>query len=490
MKKITIIFLILILCAGCLLRVLAFRGVVGSDDLTYARLAYSIANGTFQTGADSDISGMRVGLLFPVALGIKIAGLTEWVLSAYPFLLSLASILLAFIAGRLFFFSDRAGLIAAALMAIAPMDVSMATMLQSDTPSAFLLNIGILLIYVGAQRELFRSKIMCAVLGGTALGLSWLTRESAVFIFPFIGCYILWVSVRDRRNLTLLVGTALAVMVIVAAESVTYWHFTGDSLYRFHAISKAALKAWTFDTKVFHNNMDTSVWRRILLTGPRKIFTSPISIFALMAIAYTLWTKRKGSGFVALWFLSLVALYNFGSTSLNHYLPLLLAERYLYPLLFPTVILASGLLAVLFKGDGPDKRELNRERIFWGASSAALLFIGCLAICYYTVQGGMNSQTERVVSHILTPADPLYTDSRTPWVLEFFWHYNKAAHAHDFTGMRAEDIPTGSFVLINKERVEFLKSLYSYEPPQFYTSHPKSWINKWHSEHADLYQIE
>ncbi len=487
MKKITIIFLVLILCAGCLLRVLAFRGVVGSDDLTYAKLAYRIANGTFQTGG---VSEMRVGLLFPAALGIKIAGLTERVLSIYPFMISLASILLAFIAGRLLFFSDLAGLIAAVLMAIAPVDVSMATELQTNTPSAFLLNIGVLLIYVGAQRELFRSKIICAVLGGTALGLSWLTRESLVFIFPFIGCYMLWVAVRDRRNLTLLVGAALAVMVIVAAESVIYWQLTGDLLYRFHTISDAARTAWTFNTKAFHNNMDTSVWRRILLTGPRVIFATPISIFALMAIAYTLWTKRKGSGFVALWFLSLAALYNFGSTSLNHYLPLILVERYVYPLLFPAVILASGLLVVLFKGDGQDKRELNRERIFWGVSSAALLLIGCLAICYYTVQGGMNSQTERVVSRILAPADPLYTDSRTSRVLDFFWHYDKAAHAHDFTGMRAEDIPAGSFVLINKERVEFLRLVYSYKPPQFYTTPPKSWISKWHSDHADLYQIE
>ena len=105
------------------------------------------------------------------------------------------------------------------------------------------------------------------------------------------------------------------------------------------------------------------------------------------------------------------------------------------------------------------------------------------------VQDGMNSQTERAISHLLTPADPLYTDSRSYFVLDFFWHYSKIMHAHDFAGMRAEDIQAGSFVLINKQRVEFLKSLYGYKAPQFYTGPPKLWVNKWHSDSADLYQI-
>ena len=486
-KKTTIILLALILFAGCMLRVLSFRGVAGSDDLHYAELACRIANGTFRIGADSDISGLRVGLIFPAALGIKMAGPAEWVLSAYPFLCSLAGILLAFIAGRLFF-GDRAGLIAAALLAIAPMDVSLASVLGTDIPSAFLLNIGALLIYIGAQRESFRSKIVCSVLAGTTLGLSWLTRESAVYIFPFIGCYLLWVVGRDRRNLTLLVGAVLGATAIVAAESLTYWQFTGDLLYRFHEISRAAQAVWNIDAKVFHNVAATSVWRRILITGPHIIFATPIFIFALMAVVYAIWTKRKDFGFVALWFLSLAGLYNFGSTSLNHYSPLTLADRYLYPLLFPAVILASGLLAILFKDAGQDNREFSRKRIFWGAALAALLLLQCLLPYRGMVQAGMHSQTERVISQILTPTGPLYTDSRTSWVLDYFWHYNKATHTHDFTGMLAKDIPAGSFVLINKERVEFLKSLYNYVPPQFYTAPPKSWINKWHSDSADLYQ--
>jgi hypothetical protein len=161
----------------------------------------------------------------------------------------------------------------------------------------------------------------------------------------------------------------------------------------------------------------------------------------------------------------------------------------LYPLLFPAVILASGLLAVLFNVAGQDKRELTRKRIFWGMAVAALILLQCLfPYRNHRIIHGMYSQTERVVSRILAPTDPLYTDSRTPWVMEYFWHFNKATHAHDFTGMLAEDIPAGSFVLINKERVEFLKSLYGYVPPQFYSDPPKSWINKWHSDSADLYQ--
>jgi len=58
-----------------------------------------------------------MGLIAPAALCYKIGGLNEGALVAYPLLLSLASVLLAFFAGRSLF-NVRTGLLASTIMAV------------------------------------------------------------------------------------------------------------------------------------------------------------------------------------------------------------------------------------------------------------------------------------------------------------------------------------------------------------------------------------
>jgi len=217
-----IITLILIVVMGCLLRIGMFSGLQGSDDLAYASIAHRIASGTFCINGEGDISELRMGLLLPVALVLKIAGTREWALVAYPFIISLAGIVLAFAAGRLFF-NERAGLVSAFLMAIVPMDAMMSTTLYTDIPSAFLSNVGIILIYIGVHQEAMKSKTMYAILAGVALGFSWLTRESAVFILPLIACYLLWALWKDRRNAVIILGVILTMAGVAAVESFAYW---------------------------------------------------------------------------------------------------------------------------------------------------------------------------------------------------------------------------------------------------------------------------
>ena len=492
MKFKTPFILALIMGVGCLLRMIVFVGVQGSDDTLYAELANRIANGTFRIGADSDISGLRTGLILPVALLFKLFGPNEWTLIAYPFLLSMGGIILAFIAGRMFF-NERAGLLAAALMAIIPVDVRMAGILLTDIPSAFFSSVGVLAAYVGAQQESPKRKFAWAGFAGAALGLSWLTRESAVYMFPVMGCFLVWAVVHDRRNLALLLGVALTVVAIVAIESIVYWRETGDMLFRFHAISQAAQKAWNFDPQMFHNLVAVSVPRRIFVTGPKTILTNYqlglVPLVALLAVGYFFWTRQKGFSLPAFWFLALAGFYNFGSTSIHRYSPLLLANRYLYILIFPAVILVAGWLAVLFNDNVLEQRHLTRERRFWGVTLVALLLFKCMLPYREMLDSGRGSQVERAVSRLIPTSAPLYTDWRTPRVLEFFWRFKPATDVHDFAGMRAEEIPPGSLVLINRTKVESLKGMYSYKPPRFYSEIPKTWINRWHSDKGDLYLV-
>jgi hypothetical protein len=76
------------------------------------------------------------------------------------------------------------------------------------------------------------------------------------------------------------------------------------------------------------------------------------------------------------WLVTLLLMFNFSSSSLSSYMPVALFERYFLLIIFPSTILASGLVAKLIFG-GVDRLEgeVQRERRFWGLLLAIALFM-------------------------------------------------------------------------------------------------------------------
>ena len=139
---------------GIVLRVLCFSGFYGSDDGAYAELAYLMATGQFDRSANKGdpVFPLRLGLLAPTVLGFKLGGPNEKVMIAYPFILSMLSIILVFFAGRAFF-NTQVGLMSAAILAILPIDINMASRLLPDLPASFWGALGVLCLYLGSNRH-------------------------------------------------------------------------------------------------------------------------------------------------------------------------------------------------------------------------------------------------------------------------------------------------------------------------------------------------
>lgn len=183
----TALWLLPILALGTGLRILAFGGLVGTDDAMYADLAHKVASGQFASVHAMELGAfpLRVGVYGPAAVAFRILGVSEASLAVYPFLVSMLSILLAFVAGRLFF-GRQVGLIAALLCACLPIDARYATLLFPDLVAAFWVNVGILFLYRGSREGSGARKLSHGLLCGLALGVSWLCKESMVFSLPFI----------------------------------------------------------------------------------------------------------------------------------------------------------------------------------------------------------------------------------------------------------------------------------------------------------------
>lgn len=501
MKHSILAFLLILFIVAIPARVISFKGYNGSDDGRYAELAWGMANGEYTTMEYSGppVFPLRVGLIFPTALGFKIAGPNELVMLIYPFVLSLLSVVLVFIAGWSFF-NIRAGLVAASIQAILPIDTKAATMLLPDLPAAFWATLGVLFIHWGSRHSSTRLKSTYGSLSGLFFGLSWLCKESIAYLALFFVIAMIWLTYKEKRNYVLFIFSGLTAIGVLLAESLIYWRFTEDFFYRFHELERnyEVTKTWFFYKGSIMGWITGSYWLALvkrLLKGPLIIFANTnfglVTLSALVACGYAAFRRMKQFAFLGLWFISLVLMFNFASSSLTSYRPLPLFDRYMYMLLFPAVLLTAGLIDALISSRQGFRGELESEKFFWGSTVAIGIAVVCLLgfLSNFRSGAGPASPVERVVGNILRPTDTVYTDSRTARVLEFFWGYPKKPHTVDFEGMETKDISTGSFVLINRRKVDFLGFAYGYKAPKFYREAPSHWRLKWKESKAELYEI-
>lgn len=494
----TVGLIILILALAVTLRVGSYVGLVGSDDNVYAELAHTMSTGVFKIAQYDGypVYALRIGLLAPVALTFKAAGVSELAMTAYPLGLSLLSVLLAFVAGRAFF-GNAAGLIAATLYALLPLDVALASRLLPDLPSSFWLTAGVLLLYFGSHQPTAISRFASGLGAGLAFGLSWLTKESLVYVVPFVAGYLAWRMFRERATVMLVLGFGAMLAVVLGAESLLYYSHTGDLFYRLHQTERnyEVASVWFFsEGSSFgweQGQYWTAVLRRIMWDGPTAILLNwHFGVFiatALVGVAYAVFRRERAFLFPSMWFLVLVLMFNFGSSSLHGYRPLPLSDRYLYPVLFPAVLVTAGLIHTLahptkFTGD-----PLDRERRFWAGLLVLLIACACVVGLIRNIATRVASPVERQVSALLRPDATLLTDSRTAMVLRFFWKYPEFMGTCDFQGMETRDVPDGAYVLINRDRVDFLHSAYGSEPPKYYQEVPTHWQLKWRARRAELY---
>src|SRR5262249_31284218 len=127
-----------------------------------------------------------------------------------------------------------AALIAAALGAIVPIDIEMASRLLPDLPAAFWIGVGVILLYRGLTTPGRPSRFAYGTAAGLALGVSWLTKETVVFVLPFVATYLVWHAWRSREARVLILGLAGAFAAVVVVESLLYGAATGDVLFRAH----------------------------------------------------------------------------------------------------------------------------------------------------------------------------------------------------------------------------------------------------------------
>ena len=315
----------LIVVAAALLRLIFFSGMIVYDDFHYARRAYILSTG--QLVPPTDHFGTRVGLVVPAALLYRLVGVSKLSTGAYPLLCSLMSVIAVYVFGRRLF-GARTGLLAAALLAVFPLDILYASALYANTPVTLFVGLG-LGLFLLAEQESRRGLYLAS---GLALGASVLVHESAVVVRVFYPFYALLLA-RPSRHHAL---TGLAFAAVVALDPLLQG-LQGDARARFRFLGRlASHDAW----------MDTVLGLSWLVEPFLRVFTEQeLGLFPWVVAPVVLVGARRATGRnerAVLLFVTVVTLWVlYGTVSPFSYAPLPRHPRYLAPVVFAAMLLLA-----------------------------------------------------------------------------------------------------------------------------------------------------
>jgi 4-amino-4-deoxy-L-arabinose transferase-like glycosyltransferase len=514
-SRLYIFLLFLVLLSATILRIYEFRGFGAVDDAAYAQIAHKVSEGSFTAGSYKGPAAfpLRVGIIYPTALLFRHIGVSEWSMVFFPFLISLLSVLLAYICTN-YFFGPRAALIAAAIWGFLPLDAFHATILSPDLPAAFFGSLAVIIILHIVDSNIQNKFFLFGggIAAGVSFGLSWLCKESVAYMVPF--CAFLMISTLNKnwkRNLPTWIGVAVGSVGVLSVEMFVYYKATGDWLFHFKETERnytqyknAFFVEGAKFTGLGAGGHFKAILRRLLLDGPLTIFFNVqllyLPLIGAIICLHALYWRNKSLLVPCIWFATLVLMYNFSSSSLKAYAPIVLFDRYLYPVLLPAVVVTAAFLENLFFHRKEDLNGMvHREKVFWG--SLVLVFL--VLLCGYKNfsnrkwSPGWVSEV-KTVSRLLKPSDKLYTDILSIHGLEFFWDYPGKMNTEDFEEMEpAVAIPPGSYVLINQRYLNWLTDKAGWWPtqsgdyrkPEFHNRIPSSWKKIWGNETTALYHV-
>ena len=324
-----------ILAVATVVRVWAFTGPsfsLGSDESRFIALAQNLANGYFPAG-DTEWFGARIGLLWPVAALFHTFHAGDVVASIWPLIGSLVAVVAAYLLGR-DLGSTRVGLIAAALVALSPLEALVGTRLRPDAIMPGILGLAVwCALRAGRDRRAWRY----ALAAGLLLGFAWSVRESALVLVP-----VLVLAGWHAGRRALLAGVAGA-LVVPAAVVVAYAIGAGEPLRPLVAAGTEGTWRNPVDAFSLHDSYAAVITRASFDAGASLFLLGPAVVITVAALLY----RRDGRAVLPAVWLAWTALYLEFGTLVNLAKPV----RYLTLCAIPAALLVAlavdGRLAVL-----------------------------------------------------------------------------------------------------------------------------------------------
>lgn len=324
-----------ILASAVLLPCVFFVGPRAIDHFILTEAAWRLPQGTYAPSPWPQ--SFRFGILLPLAVLQQIFGVRPVAAAVLMIAASLLHVLSAYLLARTFFNRD-AGLIAAAIVAVLPVETIQATMLYPDLLQTALSTLGLVLLVEESRRDVPRTG---RVLGAGALfAASYLAKQTVALPLLFVAGWIL--AGRRWR----LMAAAAPVLATIVVESLAIGRITGDPLYR-HTGSNAFLA--DMNQRTFEATGPLGLLLRFpsLLWNPLDRGAPALAGLAFPFAAAAVFLRRDpGARFLLAFWGAQLLLMTVWPVRLRPYVPAMVAdERHLFMLIAPmAAVAAAGLL--------------------------------------------------------------------------------------------------------------------------------------------------
>ncbi|MCD6367490.1 MAG: glycosyltransferase family 39 protein [Candidatus Aenigmarchaeota archaeon] len=421
-------WLVLILIFALSIRLYFFVGIGFNDDSYYLEFASHMYKDEKFVPPSSVSWGTRIGVYYPVVLFWKLFGINELSTSMYFILSSLGSIVVIYFMGKELF-DPSAGLIAAFLLSIFPMNIVYASQVGPDIPFQFFSATTILLLIKSEKYQ----RYIYPFLSGLFLGLAYLVKSTAVLLLPIflflILIFFLSSGSKFRKHFTkrriftyflIFLGFSLVFSVYV----LHLYTLSGQWFYG----EKVRSYSFTHDK---NSNSDFMWYPNVMFNHQESYFKWIHDVpmfgffyyFVVLASAYLLYERDLNSIFLFLWFIFLFSFFEYGlqfyCTKIMSYCLYSRHPRFLTIFTIPSVLLISRFLTY------------NNERWRKYLLVTSILFLVFTSL-YYTYQShtflrnGMGTLRESAYFLEKMPLKTIYIpDGWDISKLKFYFRYNE-----------------------------------------------------------------
>ncbi len=323
------VLLIGILLLGIFLRWHYFYGI-DFDGTGYTLAAKSITERIYDpTYLNGWNQGIRFGMILPIALMYKLFGVSDFTTFFFQFAISVLQIVLIYYLGKMWF-DEKTALVAAFLLAIFPIDVNNASILEADISISFLSGLIVLLFYRGDKEN----KLWMLVIAGILYGIALFTKIFAGLLISFYFLYSLFFITWWRKILKNTLWISVGAFLVIIATMLYFYNSVHDPFY-FYTVEKRVN-----DSLLGTGILDLWYYPSQMLLLHQYADPPMYSIYFLLffvAVGYFVKNRKKETSLLLFWVLPILILLMFIPT-----LPKV--QRYLIVVELPVILLISAFL--------------------------------------------------------------------------------------------------------------------------------------------------
>lgn len=444
-------------------RFFSYHGFYPSDQYRYALDAWQMANG--ELGVPDYLASMRWGLVLPTSIIYALFGVSEFTSTLWPMLTSIGSIVLAYVLGKKLG-GERAGLFAAIVFAMFPLDVKYATQLMADAPMGFYLLLSITAVVFAGDAS-GRQKVVWYLIAGGAVGLAYGAKTAGLFVLPFFVIYFVTVNRAEFFYGFVVAGGLLAVM---AMEWLVFLVTDGNPLHRIY-IAMGAQDTMGAGDDPSLVMLDQPVSQYLIWLFVDVHF---VGLFFILLLVLGVLAARRGElrfgrpeKTMLLWSFVIFFVLTFFPLTTDPYLPLFKSSNYMLMFAPPLLVLLGVLLA----------RLSNR----WSIGLLMMLAVTSVPVIYLGLESHRSHVENTRIAHDFydehrdaTLYAPLYTIVSMRYYERFvegdFHNFSVVNYLH--TDFVPEYRPIGEgYVVVDQYFLDF----FNHDVPEAVRSPPDDW---------------